>query len=106
MQEPFYKWRWYRPDWPCPYYNADYYCCDKFDRKRCEPFSMEEIKQFAQVGFNRIDASKVCNSQLKFGNYYYYISKDDIKALQAGQVLFGQTNNEYGIFIVFRQDDE
>ena len=34
-----------------------------------------------------------------YGNEYYEISEDDIKAMKDGKILTGMINDEYGVFI-------
>ena len=55
----------------------------------------------------------ICNNmeELKsnescYGNEYYQISADDIKALQDGKTLTAMIADEYGVFIKMKRNEE
>ena len=41
-----------------------------------------------------------------YGNEYYEISADDIKALEDGKILTAMINDEYGVFIKMKSREE
>lgn len=42
---------------------------------------------------------EVESNESPYGNEYYEISADDIKALEDGKILTGMINDEYAVFI-------
>ena len=55
----------------------------------------------------------ICNTQEEanaykscYGNEYFVIAKEDIKALLSGKILAGDFGGEYGIFVVMETSND
>lgn len=54
---------------------------------------------------------RICNTEEEsnkyascYGNTYFTITTEDIKALLAGKILAGDVNDEYGVFISLEEE--
>ena len=65
---------------------------------KCDPTTIdmfeERIRQCA------MDA--VCEHESYYGNFYFYLTDEDIIAIKAGKVLYDR--GEYGIFLAYKKE--
>lgn len=75
--------------------------CRKFDaRKRCTPSDASWFDEIDKLEVIEID--EMCRRSSIFGNAFFKITKEQLKALMDGKVLFNL--DEYGTFIVLDEE--
>lgn len=75
-------------------------CCKMLKRYKCQPASVEWFDEKFEV----IEMADVCRNGSIFGNAYFAITDDDIKALKEGKVLFDL--DEYGTLIAYKRSND
>lgn len=86
----------------CPGYKENGYCRGYWGGK-CKVTEKSMSERFYEQ-FRQISLLDVCLQSSLFGNDYYIITDDDIKALKSGKILY--SSGEYGTFIKYNQDEE
>lgn len=80
--------------------NMDY--CAKWgvEHMKCKPSTLD----WCDTCLQKCDVDRMCRKSSIFGNLYFYITDEDIKALKNGKILFHV--DEYGIFIGYKKGEE
>ena len=87
----------------CPFcYGENGDDCSKWSSPytKCKPSTLE----WCDTQFQHCDMNQMCCESSVYGNYYFYVTDEDIEALKNGKVLFYV--DEYGMFIGYKKEDE
>lgn len=83
---------------------CDLYCygkCAKYDKRETCKKNRSDASWFTDK-LQRCQIGDVCRRCSIFGNAFYKLTMDDIKALKRGEILFDL--DEYGTFIMLKTE--
>ena len=75
--------------------------CTKWRHKsKCKPSQTDYCDEPLTI----VEPDRMCEEASIFGNYYFYITEEQIEALRNGKALYSR--DEYGTFIAFKKEGE